>query len=206
MTCWIHGWFMIGWWLIVQDLWHVEESMAWIRKLWHNNCGMLKGSWHGAACMACWVCHGQSKWVAQKDFSITFVPAAASAKPVRLTCLFAWARQPGSYDFHWSMACSMVFAFECFVVSTHVLVHSFCRAQHWMPARIMTLSQSICCMDLHGISFFTDICCIFHRHLLHVISCLRNCWACPYKSISVRHVFFICPTWIRQDSVVCSWP
>ena len=214
MTCWIHDWFMTGWWLVVQDLWHVEESMAWIRKLWHKETvvcwrvhgmaqqswhswlvglmvgswlvhdslfriyGMLKSPWHEsenygittvacAACMACWVCHGQSKWVAQKDFSITFVPAAASAKPVRLTCLFAWARQPGSYYFHWSMACSMVFAFECFVVSTHVLVHSFCRAQHWMPARIMTLSQSICCMDLHGISFFTDICCIFHRHLLH---------------------------------------
>ena len=164
MFCWIHDWFMTGWWLVVQDLWHVEESMAWIRKLWHNNCGMLKGSWHGAAIMA-WrryfmrkqTVHGMLSlsWpikVAQKDFSITFVPAAVSAKPVRLTCLFAWAGQPGSYDFHRSMACSMVFASECFVVSTHVLVHSLCRAQHWMSMRIMALCQSICCMDLHGIS------------------------------------------------------
>ena len=124
-----HSWlvgFMIGSWLVddllfrvygmLKSPWHESENygrcfhdMAWQLQhvegfmAWRSNHGMAKvfhettnHSWHVEFVMA-------NQTLVQKDFSIAFVPAAASAKRVRLTCLFAWARQPGSYDFHRSM-------------------------------------------------------------------------------------------------------
>ena len=92
MTCWIHDWFMTGWWLVVQDLWHVEESMAWIRKLWHKQTvacwrvhGMAQQSWHSwlvGFMVGSWLVHDslfriygmlKSPWHESENYGITTV-------------------------------------------------------------------------------------------------------------------------------------
>ena len=150
-----------------------QKTMGDVFMTWHDNCSMLKGSWHGAAIMAWRRCFMRLQTIhgmLSLSWPIKLWFKKISALPLFQRLLrqneYAWPvylLERGNLGAMISIgpwAWSMMFACQCFVVSTHVLVHSVCRAQHWMPACIMAYHGIVSKHLLHGMSYLTDICCM----------------------------------------------